>query len=186
MVKTRIIIFLSILLFVGCKPSADKILKDKKFFSFYVDYKKELFRKRKPEKVNLDSIRDFHKVTEEEIKTVEKAVRKKPEIWYQFNKDVLHYLDSSLSITDSINKFKTDSVKMTQFRYREPELWKKSQGLARKNRVLMRERKKNLEAKDKKKGKKKKKKSSTKYRGKSTIDRFRGRSSDKGNSGTRL
>ena len=189
MMKGLLLVFIATLLIVACKPSAEKILKDERFFNFYISYKKELFKKRKPEKVDVDSIRDFHKVTQEEMETVEAAVRKTPSIWYQFNKDVLHYLDSSINIEDSIRKFKTDSVKMTKFRYREPEKWKQSQALGRKNRALMRERKKRLEAAEKKKGKKKKKKTPpTRYKGKtrSNIDKFKGRSSEKSNSGTRL
>ncbi len=142
-VKSVLFIF-TFLLVISCSKKAEDLLQEQRFFNFYIDYKKQLFKSVRIKKINFDSIRDFHKISKEEIELINAEIRKEPTIWYSFNEKLLKYLDSTISIEDSIKKFKSDSVKMTMFRYKEPELWKKSQDLKRKNIKLKEERDKIL------------------------------------------
>jgi len=153
---------LSILIIVfttlSCKKAED-VLNSKNFYEFYIDYKKNLLKKRKPKRVNLDSLLSLHKITKKDLDIVKKGVRKNPNIWYHFSMNSLSILDSSISFKDSIAKIKRDSIRATMFRYKYPDRWRVSRDLYIKNKRLQKEsrKKRNLENKKKKKNKIKRK-----------------------------
>ena len=162
----KISVFIIVFLITGCKTAED-VLKTENYFKFYINYKEELFRTKGKSEVDVDSLQAIHKISSKDMKIVKEGVRKNPKIWYTFNQDLLKYLDSTIAIEDSIQKAKRDSIKMTKFRFREPELYRKARDLKRKNEKLIDEKYKRLGTK---RPKKKRKTPPPRYeKGKTTI-----------------